>query len=500
MKQYGLSEVRFFHIPVHAKYPSPDSGATDVAIDLILGFRAGRGAVEHNVYLSADEQAVIGGNAPVTTVTETSYSPLSLDLGTTYYWRVDEVNEAETTTTWQSDIWNFTTHDNIIVDDFEDYNDYPPNEIWATWIDGYGVSANGATAGYPAPDWNLDEHYAETTIVHGDDQSMPFFYSNTGGATYSEAERTFAVPQDWTATGVQTLALYFHGTSGNTGQLYVKVNDSKVLYDGDTADIQRAGWQAWNIELASFGTNLQSVTTLAIGIDGNGASGTLYFDDFRLYARGREFITPAEPNNAGLIGHWKFDGDTLDYSGLGNDGTAGGDPTFVVGKVGSGAIDLDGIDDHVEIDGVADDITTNVFTLSAWIKTTQTGEGTLFGTNTGGSHDLQFGVKGGNAWVDDGPETQFPPAVNDDQWHMLTYVRDGDTAYIYVDGALRGTDEATDDPASETRWSIGQEWDPPDPSDEFEGMVDDVRFYNYALSLGEVAWLAGRTEPFDKPF
>ena len=38
------------------------------------------------------------------------------------------------------------------------------------------------------------------------------------------------------------------------------------------------------------------------------------------------------------------------------------------------------------------------------------------------------------------------------------------------------------------------------PSDEYDGMVDDVRFYNYALSLGEVAWLAGRTEPFDKPF
>ncbi len=53
------------------------------------------------------------------------------------------------------------------------------------------------------------------------------------------------------------------------------------------------------------------------------------------------------------------------------------------------------------------------------------------------------------------------------------------------------------------RWSIGQEWDSDDssnPSDEFDGMVDDVRFYNYALSYDEVAWLGGRTEPFDKPF
>jgi len=494
MPQYGLSEVRFFSIPVFAKEPSPDSDTTDVAVDITLSFRAGREADKHDVYLSSDEQAVIDGNAPVIAVTETSFGPLSLDLGTTYYWKINEVNEAETPTTWQGDIWNFTTHEFFVVEDFEDYNDYPPDEIWSTWVDGYGVPTNGATVGYPNPNWNQDEHYAETVIVHGGEQAMPFFYDNIGAAAYSEGERTFAVPQDWTATGVQTLVLYFHGSPGNTGQLYAKVNGSKVVYDGDAADMQR-GWQPWNIELA-----LQSVTTLAIGIDGNGASGTLYFDDIRLYARSPEFVTPAEPNNAGLIGHWKFDGDTLDYSGLGNDGTAGGDPTFVAGKVGTGALDLDG-DDHVSIDGVADYITTNNFTVTTWIKTTQTGEGNVFASNDSGSgHEFMFGVADGNVYLDDGPETQFPPAVNDGQWHMITYVRDGATAYIYVDGALRGTDPATGNPASETRWSIGQEWDDSSPSDFYTGMVDDVRFYNYALSLDEVAWLAGRTEPFDKPF
>ncbi|MCH8121157.1 MAG: discoidin domain-containing protein [Planctomycetes bacterium] len=283
LDQYGLSEVRFLHIPVRAKYPSPDSGAIDVAVDVTLGFRAGREADKHDVYLSSDEQAVIDSTAGVTTVTETSYGPLSLDLDTTYYWKINEVNEAETPVTWEGDLWSFTTTDHFIVDDFEDYNDYSPNEIWAAWVDGYGVPANGATAGYPSPDWNQGEHFVETAIVHDGDQSMPFFYGNTGGATYSEGERTFAVPQDWTAAGVQTLTLYFHGTAGNTGQLYVKVNGSKVVYEGDAGNLALAEWQAWNIELASFGVDLQSVTTLGIGIDGNGASGTLYFDGIRLY-------------------------------------------------------------------------------------------------------------------------------------------------------------------------------------------------------------------------
>ncbi len=294
LDQYGLSEVRFFSIPVFAREPSPDSGTTDVAVDVTLGFRAGREADKHDVYLSSDEQAVIDGNTPATTVTETSDGPLSLDLGTTYYWKINEVNEAETTTTWQGEIWNFSTHEFFVVDGFEDYNNYPPDEIWWTWVDGYGVPANGATSGYPDPDFLAGENYAETATVHGGDQSMPFFYSNTGTATYSEGERTFAVPQDWTKAGVQTLVLYLHGSPGNTGQLYVKVNGSKVLYDGDAADIVKVRWKQWNIDLASLGVDLQSVTTLTIGIDGSGAGGTLYLDDIRLYRLAPEIVVPSE--------------------------------------------------------------------------------------------------------------------------------------------------------------------------------------------------------------
>ena len=66
LPQFGLSEVRFFYIPVHAREPDPDSGATDVDVDVTLGWRAGRQAAEHDVYVSTDEQAVIDGTAAVT--------------------------------------------------------------------------------------------------------------------------------------------------------------------------------------------------------------------------------------------------------------------------------------------------------------------------------------------------------------------------------------------------------------------------------------------------
>ncbi|MHC4487827.1 MAG: discoidin domain-containing protein [Planctomycetota bacterium] len=282
LNQYGLSEVRFFHIPVYAKEPSPDSGATDVNVDVVLSFKAGREAAKHNVYLSTDQQAVVDGTAPVSALTETSYGPLSLDLGKTYYWRVDEVNEAEAPATWQGDLWDFKAQEYFVVDDFESYNDLDPtdpasNRIFLTWIDGYGIATNGSVVGYE------NFPFAERTIVHSGKQSMPLSYSNTGGAAYSEAERTFAVGQNWTQAGAATLVLYFHGSEGNTGQLYVKVDGSKVVYDGDAADMAKVEWKQWNIDLASLGANLQNVTKLAIGIDGNGAGGTLYVDDIRLY-------------------------------------------------------------------------------------------------------------------------------------------------------------------------------------------------------------------------
>ncbi|MHC4501117.1 MAG: discoidin domain-containing protein [Planctomycetota bacterium] len=69
LPQFGLSEVRFFSIPVVAREPSPASGATDVDVNVTLGWRAGREAATHNVSLSTDEQAVVEGTAPAVSVT-----------------------------------------------------------------------------------------------------------------------------------------------------------------------------------------------------------------------------------------------------------------------------------------------------------------------------------------------------------------------------------------------------------------------------------------------
>jgi hypothetical protein len=109
MPQSGLSEVRFYAIPTAARNPSPAHGATTDSLDVALTWHAGREAVSHEVYLSTDIEAVTNGTAIVDIVTETNYIADSLSYGTTYYWKIIEVNNAETPATYTSDIWSFTT-------------------------------------------------------------------------------------------------------------------------------------------------------------------------------------------------------------------------------------------------------------------------------------------------------------------------------------------------------------------------------------------------------
>ncbi len=202
--QFGLSEVQFYYTPVTPRQPSPASGATGVNVNATLSWRAGREAAAHNVYFGTDQQAVANGTAPLQTVAAHSFDPGPLTFGTTYYWKIVEVNDAATPNSWAGDVWSFSTKESFVVEDFESYND-TDNRIYDTWIDGFTDGKSGSTVGY------LQAPFAEQTIVHGGKQAMPLDYNNTKVPFYSEAARTWDTPQDWTVNGADTLTLYFQG-------------------------------------------------------------------------------------------------------------------------------------------------------------------------------------------------------------------------------------------------------------------------------------------------
>jgi len=207
---------------------------------------------------------------------------------------------------------------------------------------------------------------------------------------------------------------------------------------------------------------------------------------------GGHFVLPGRASASirdGLIGYWPYDSDTRDYSQWGNHGTAFGNPTFVAGKVGSGALDFDG-NDYVRMDGVANDITNNNITLSAWVRTTDSaGDWYSCNTATGGNVAL-FAIDGGKAAMYDGRyEGHSTTVVSDGAWHMLTYVRSGSTGYIYVDAVQENTHTANFSFSSNDRWSIAQEWDGDNPSDFLIGSVDEPAIWDRALTDEEIMFL-----------
>ena len=491
--------------------PSPASWST-VGIEKAtpLTWSKGDKASQHDVYFGLDKDAVTDANATDTTgvyrgrQSTTSYTPTEGVQfgGGPYYWRIDEVNTDGTIT--GGAVWNFSVTDHALVEDFESYNDIPAgqpgsNLVYMTWLDGYGTTTNGSAMGY------LQGASMETANVHGGTKSVPLIYNNGGTFAFSEAERTFAA-QNWTNYGIKTLSLWFRGDGANVpGQLYVKINGIKVLYDGEASNLKKPIWQVWNIDLATVGVNLQSVTRLAIGIDTKNATGTLLLDDIRLYPNARQLITPVQPDPAGLVARFAFEGNANDSAG-GHNGTPNGNPTYALGKIGQ-AISLDGLDDHVVVGSVGISGTAPR-TIAGWAKAsnmTFPAWVNVFGftgpSGNGGHFDIELVGNSGTVstlgWYGlhvYGWERNILP-VDLTEWHHLAASYDGTTIKWYGDGLLVGSAARALNTPDNVH--IGKRQD---NANFFPGLVDEVQIYSRVLSEAEIAGLAGMTKPIDKPF
>jgi len=272
--QTGLSEVRFFYIPVQAFGPEPADGATEVAVDTDLNWRPSRDAESHELYVGINAAAL----ALVDTVTEHSATPGTLDFATTYFWKVDELGGGGP---YEGEVWSFTTQEYATIDDFEGYND-DDNRIYDTWIDGW-VNNTGSQVGYDS------SPFAERSIVHGGKQSMPLKYDNSVSPFYSEAEREFPQAQDWTAHGANSLSLWVRGVpaTNSPASLYLVIEDStgKTATATHPTAVTAADWTRWTIpQSALAGVNMARVKKMYIGVGSRtspvqGGAGIVYIDD-----------------------------------------------------------------------------------------------------------------------------------------------------------------------------------------------------------------------------
>ena len=234
----GIIPPAALSLPLRAGNPTPPNGQTGVKLTPVLRWTPGMYAASHEVYLGTDQEAVRNASktSPEFKATkalgEESYDPGKLAWYTTYYWRVDEVNDLRPDSPWVGHVWSFTTGDFLVVDNFEDYtdDDAAGRAIWQHWIDGFGIADNGSQVGYLLPP------YAEQTIIHSGRQSMPLMYNNTAGVTNSEARLTLTAPRDWTEEGVADLSLWFRGYPGSVGS-FVEAPAGTYALTASGADI-----------------------------------------------------------------------------------------------------------------------------------------------------------------------------------------------------------------------------------------------------------------------
>jgi uncharacterized repeat protein (TIGR01451 family) len=209
----------------------------------------------------------------------------------------------------------------------------------------------------------------------------------------------------------------------------------------------------------------------------------------------------------GLVAEWHFDegiGNVLkDSSGNGNDGTIYG-ATWVDGKFGK-ALTFDGLDDYIGNIGTASSFSfvenTGIFSIEGYFKSytpnsnqqtlvantgTTVEKGFYFGWESNELRLLILKAIPSNPMID-----SFSPAtiITDTNWHYLGVTGDGTKIRFFVDGIeyLGSESMGEKSSGSSTRsLEIGRFTYNKGSLAYFNGLIDEVRIYNRALTAEEI--------------
>jgi len=208
-------------------------------------------------------------------------------------------------------------------------------------------------------------------------------------------------------------------------------------------------------------------------------------------ALGGEKLARADP--PGLVASYSFDegsgGVANDSSGNGHVGTING-ATWTTGHYG-GALSFNGTNAYVDLGGLGTFYQTG-FTLEAWVqKQSATVKdvsvlGSWTGSNGGpmiwvdhlaGHYQLTMNL-GLSNYLDSG----VTPTAG--QWQNLAATFDGTTARFYIDGTEVANRAVGYSVGNSNTWRIGAYGST--PGGFFDGLIDNIRLYNRALTATEI--------------
>ena len=197
-----------------------------------------------------------------------------------------------------------------------------------------------------------------------------------------------------------------------------------------------------------------------------------------------------------LVAHYPFENDTMDSSGNGLDGMVIGDPEFVDGVEGM-ALDFNG-DDYVDC-GTNDELNnlSDAMTVSAWINIRSVTTTWMVMVNkgetawrlgvNGDTTAIHYGFTGGDrGWQQANTATE----LNIGEWYHVAATYDTSVgAQVYLDGVMDASNPDPDGVATnEMPLLLGE--NPEATGRFFDGVLDEVKIYNRALSAEEISNLA----------
>ena len=192
-----------------------------------------------------------------------------------------------------------------------------------------------------------------------------------------------------------------------------------------------------------------------------------------------------------LVLHWPLDGDAIDLSGNGYDGTVGGTANWVGGQIGL-ALDFDGSSTYIDLD---DQIVEGTWSLAMWIKPRDipytTDYYAVMHTDTwaaGTPHvHLRNTTSLWNIDINGGPNISSTTELQENEWYHCAYTilheGGGNAAKMYINGILESEGEGGTGPSSFGPLNFGA-WQT--NSRFYHGLMDDIRIYDHVLTEVEI--------------
>ncbi|UCC99423.1 MAG: discoidin domain-containing protein, partial [Phycisphaerales bacterium] len=181
----------------NATDPSPADEVTDVPRDVVLSWTPGIYAPPvngHRIYLGKSFSDVNDGTGGVA-LDNSSYDPGRLDLGSTYYWRVDEVNAPPDSTVYKGEVWSFTT------------------EPVGYAIDGANITATASSVGGAdfGPDKTIDSSGLDADDLHSTDATDMWLSDNepSGAWIQYDLDKVYRLHEMWVWNSNQTFEALF---------------------------------------------------------------------------------------------------------------------------------------------------------------------------------------------------------------------------------------------------------------------------------------------------